>query len=480
MERLAGRVALVTGAAGGIGRATCLRLAQEGASVLVTDISDGGSVVDEVVSAGGTASFYPLDVADEDAWNAAVATAIHTAAINAAVNHGTRTFVFSSSIAVYGRNQVPMTENLPPQPEDPYGISKYAVELDLRNAHEMFGLDYVVLRPHNVYGERQNISDRYRNVIGIFMNQVMQGKPMPVFGDGRQPRAFSHIDDVAPLIARSPLVPAARNQVFNIGADTPATILELATEIARVLTQDVPGSDARVSPTRDRWCPGKGNVSSLDETTGQDYVVVAPTPVAVPAAPPIGTIAPDGPAPLPGMAPEATPVLGGLADLVFTAGVVGLGLLAVPVLAGSSAYAVAEAFDWHEGGKLKLVPTRHVGSLSEMQELMAIARSGVLPAMPVNLRPLAQATDRVEAFQRHALLAVNLKPIGDLALCIGRKHQSLQWDESRQKLGGGALRGNKERAILGNESLTVIEHLDEVVHGVSSFLLMFLLYQMPF
>ena len=76
MERLAGRVALVTGAAGGIGRATCRRLAQEGASVLVTDISDGGSVVDEVVSAGGTASFYPLDVADEDAWNAAVATAV--------------------------------------------------------------------------------------------------------------------------------------------------------------------------------------------------------------------------------------------------------------------------------------------------------------------------------------------------------------------------------------------------------------------
>ena len=96
----------------------------------------------------------------------------------------------------------------------------------------MFGLDYTVFRPHNVYGERQNIADRYRNVIGIFMNNVLRGEPMPVFGDGLQTRAFSHVDDVAPVIARSPLVAGAANEVFNIGADTPYTILELAEEIA--------------------------------------------------------------------------------------------------------------------------------------------------------------------------------------------------------------------------------------------------------
>src|SRR2546421_670091 len=83
-----------------------------------------------------------------------------------------------------------------PQPEDPYGISKYAVELDLNAAHHMFGLDYIIFRPHNVYGENQNIGDKYRNVIGIFMNQIMQGKPLTVFGDGNQTRAFSYIDDV--------------------------------------------------------------------------------------------------------------------------------------------------------------------------------------------------------------------------------------------------------------------------------------------
>jgi UDP-glucose 4-epimerase len=125
-----------------------------------------------------------------------------------------------------------MTESMVPQPEDPYGISKYAIELDLLAAHQMFGLNYVIFRPHNVYGERQNIADKYRNVIGIFMNQVLQGKPMTVFGDGLQTRAFSHIDDVAPVIARAPTMPGALNQVFNIGADTPHTIIELTHEIA--------------------------------------------------------------------------------------------------------------------------------------------------------------------------------------------------------------------------------------------------------
>jgi UDP-glucose 4-epimerase len=152
--------------------------------------------------------------------------------VNAAVRGDVRRFVFTSSIAVYGTNQVPMRENLVPSPEDPYGIAKYAVELDLRAAHEMFGLEYTIFRPHNVYGEHQNIGDRYRNVVGIFMNQAMQGKAMTVFGDGGQSRAFSHVGDVAPLIARSVELPAARNETFNVGADQPTTVLELAQLVA--------------------------------------------------------------------------------------------------------------------------------------------------------------------------------------------------------------------------------------------------------
>ena len=160
--------------------------------------------------------------------------------INASINSGTvKTFVFTSSIAVYGRNQLPMTEELTPNPEDPYGIAKYAVELDLKESHEMFGLNYIIFRPHNVYGERQNISDKYRNVIGIFMNQILQKKPMTIFGDGEQTRAFSYIGDVAPIIAGSVERNAAYNQVYNIGADTPYSINHLSREVARAMKAEV-------------------------------------------------------------------------------------------------------------------------------------------------------------------------------------------------------------------------------------------------
>ena len=102
-----------------------------------------------------------------------------------------------------------------PQPIDPYGIAKYAVELDLNSARSLFGLNYIIFRPHNVYGERQNLGDRYRNVVGIFMNQLMQGEDLTIFGDGEQTRSFSYIGDVAPIIARSVEVESAYNETFK-------------------------------------------------------------------------------------------------------------------------------------------------------------------------------------------------------------------------------------------------------------------------
>jgi UDP-glucose 4-epimerase len=155
--------------------------------------------------------------------------------LNAAVRNDCRCFVFTSSIAVYGSAQVPMTEDTVPRPLDPYGIAKYAVELDLAAAHTMFGIDYVIFRPHNVYGERQNIADPYRNVIGIFMAQALKGQSMPIFGDGSQTRAFTYIDDVAPIIASSPLISGARNRVFNIGADAAYSVRELAEKVSSAL-----------------------------------------------------------------------------------------------------------------------------------------------------------------------------------------------------------------------------------------------------
>ncbi|MFN8523331.1 MAG: NAD-dependent epimerase/dehydratase family protein [Chloroflexota bacterium] len=155
--------------------------------------------------------------------------------INASVNHGVECFVFTSSIAVYGANQVPMTEDLTPRPEDPYGVAKLAVEQDLKACHEQFGLDYVVFRPHNVYGERQNIGDRYRNVVGIFMNQIMRGEPLTIFGDGSQTRGFTYVGDVAPVIAAAPATSAAYGQVFNVGADRALTVNDLAAAVGRAL-----------------------------------------------------------------------------------------------------------------------------------------------------------------------------------------------------------------------------------------------------
>lgn len=155
--------------------------------------------------------------------------------INAAVNHKVKCFVFTSSIAVYGENQLPMTEELTPLPEDSYGIAKLAVEQDLKASLRLFGLPYIVFRPHNVYGERQNLGDRYRNVAGIFMNQILLGKPLTIFGDGTQTRAFTYIKDIAPVIASSVSVPGAYNEIFNIGADQHSTVNDLARKICAAM-----------------------------------------------------------------------------------------------------------------------------------------------------------------------------------------------------------------------------------------------------
>lgn len=141
-------------------------------------------------------------------------------------------FFFTSSMAVYGTQPVPYVEELIPRPEDPYGIAKYSCEQDLWAAHNMFDLPVTIFRPHNVYGPGQNVGDPYRNVVGIFMRQALQERPLTVFGDGRQMRAFSYITDIV-----EPMISAwHRNKdgVFNIGGEQPITILDLAGRVSRV------------------------------------------------------------------------------------------------------------------------------------------------------------------------------------------------------------------------------------------------------
>ncbi len=151
--------------------------------------------------------------------------------INECIKHKVKRLVFTSSMAVYGTNQVPYTEEMTPCPEDPYGTAKFAVEQDLEHAHRIFGLNYTIFRPHNIVGTRQHIGDTFRNVVGIFINQVMSGKPMTIFWDWEQTRAFSYVKDIVPYIAESINNEKAIGNTYNIGGEVPYTIKLLATMV---------------------------------------------------------------------------------------------------------------------------------------------------------------------------------------------------------------------------------------------------------
>ena len=151
--------------------------------------------------------------------------------INECIKHDTK-FIFTSSMAVYGEQEPPFTEDKRPQPIDPYGIAKYAVECDLKLAHKQFGLRYNIVRPHNVLGIYQNIWDKYRNVIGIFIRKTLNGQPILVYGDGEQTRAFSDIKYYMEPFDR--LLTEYDGEIFNIGADKHFTLNEVAEAVQKV------------------------------------------------------------------------------------------------------------------------------------------------------------------------------------------------------------------------------------------------------
>jgi UDP-glucose 4-epimerase len=154
--------------------------------------------------------------------------------INASINFESK-LIYTSSMAVYGGQDTPFTEEMALSPVDPYGIAKMAVEADIKVANEQFGLRYNILRPHNVIGKYQNIWDAYRNVLGIFIRQTLSHEPLTIYGDGSQLRAFSDVK----LISLSCLELADNydNQIFNIGSDTTTSILDLATMVQKTAQQ---------------------------------------------------------------------------------------------------------------------------------------------------------------------------------------------------------------------------------------------------
>lgn len=149
--------------------------------------------------------------------------------LTAMINEGVETIVFTSSMAVYGRQQPPLAEDMPRKPVDPYGLSKAACEQLLEIYQKVYGYNYVIIRPHNLYGERQNIFDPYRNAVSIFVNRVLwQGKPPIVYGDGMQTRQFSYVGDCTPPIARSAWTKEAYGEIINVGSSEVTELKELA------------------------------------------------------------------------------------------------------------------------------------------------------------------------------------------------------------------------------------------------------------
>ncbi len=154
-----------------------------------------------------------------------------TAIINECIKHNCK-LIFTSSMAVYGNQQPPFTELMEPKPIDPYGIAKYAVEMDIKQAHEQFGLRYNIIRPHNVLGIYQNIWDKYRNVIGIFIRRALNKEPLIIYGDGEQTRAFSDVQYYMEPFEK--LIDSFDSETFNIGADKYWSIKDVANIVKKV------------------------------------------------------------------------------------------------------------------------------------------------------------------------------------------------------------------------------------------------------
>ena len=158
--------------------------------------------------------------------------------INLSIKYGTvKRFVYTSSMAVYGKGEQepPFSEELVPAPEDPYGIAKYACEMDLKAATRQHNLEFCIIRPHNVYGPQQNIWDRYRNVLGIWMYQLTAGEPITIYGDGEQTRAFSYIEDSLEPLWKAAVDPRAKNEIINLGGTKPVSLREALELLKKVV-----------------------------------------------------------------------------------------------------------------------------------------------------------------------------------------------------------------------------------------------------
>lgn len=161
--------------------------------------------------------------------------------INCCIEYNVKRLVYTSSNAVYGygkNNGERFDENDIPSPVDPYGISKYACEMDIMVAGEQHGLDWCIIRPHNVAGRKQNIWDSYRNVLGIWMYQILHNEPMSIYGDGEQTRAFTNINDILEPLWNAAVLPNASKEIINLGGIKEYSVNDIAKMLYEITGYD--------------------------------------------------------------------------------------------------------------------------------------------------------------------------------------------------------------------------------------------------
>ena len=145
-----------------------------------------------------------------------------------AIKNKVRRVVLFSSMAVYGNQEPPFIEDMFRKPVDIYGTAKAAMEQATEALSDVFGFEYVILRPHNVYGPRQNLADPYRNVIAIFVNRLLQEKPFYIYGKGKQTRSFTYIGDIVRPMVTAVFQENLSGEIINLGPERTYTINQMA------------------------------------------------------------------------------------------------------------------------------------------------------------------------------------------------------------------------------------------------------------
>ena len=303
---------LVTGAAGFMGSHAVDRLLDQGHDVTAADSLIGGYVE----NVNPAAEFVECDLADREAAAALVEAShpeviFHYAAdategrsqftplssmdnnvvgylntLVPAIKCGLSKMVLVSSMSVYGAQQPPFSETMPRLPEDVYAAMKASMEAATEHLSAVHGFDYAIFRPHNVYGERQNLADPYRNVVAIFINALLRSRAFHIYGDGKQRRAYSYIGDTNPVMVDGGLSDQSNGRIFNVGSSEDVSINQLADVVRDVFFDGGPwpaGLEPKSMPARplevkNAYCAhdaaeeilGLRNTTSLREGSGGD------------------------------------------------------------------------------------------------------------------------------------------------------------------------------------------------------------------